>query len=189
MNRSLVAAFVVLFVGCASEDPERIHVRLSMGLEEAGVGDESVGFAPPTTARGDGLTITLNRPVHWIEVERCVEECEPTPFHGYCYYGVSDLVWETAMGVNYAGKFDDVLRGTPEIVGPIVYGELPPNAGWQMDAIDLVEGERYAINVYEYEACDTADQSCVHDAAVGCRFFIIENGALVDITGASEPDD
>jgi hypothetical protein len=59
-------------------------------------------------------------------VERREDECEPTPSHGYCYFGAASVEWETAMGINYEENFDDVLRGPPAIVGPIVYGEHRP---------------------------------------------------------------
>ena len=169
-------------VACAEEEPQRIRMTLEMG--EEGLTNDAAAIAPPTgPTLGDGLTVSLGEPVHWIEVTRCESGCEPTPFRGYCIFGSAFVDWETAMGVDYEGKFDDVLRGEPLITGPIVYGELPANAGWQSDAAPLVEGEMYAINAYVYEACDQDDVACVHDKAHGCRFFTIEDGKLVDITG------
>jgi hypothetical protein len=183
MKRASIIGVWLFSVACAEEEPERIQLTLDMGQQmptENGVD----ALAPPTApVLGEGLTISFGRPVHWIEVERCENECDPIPFRGYCMFGSAFVEWETAMGVDYEGKFDDVLRGEPKITGPIVYGELPANAGWQSDAAPLMEGEIYAINAYVYEACDDGNVSCVHDKAVGCRFFTIENGQLVDITG------
>ena len=186
MKRALIAGIWLFSVACAEEEPEQIQLTLDMSGQnpvEQGVD----ALAPPTApVLGDALTISFGEPVHWIEVERCESECDPTPSHGYCYFGAAILEWETAMGVNYEGKFDDVLRGPPAIEGPIVYGELPANAGWQSDAAALVEGERYAINAYVYEACDDGNVACVHTKAVGCQFFTIENGELVVTTGEEE---
>lgn len=186
MKLASMIAVALCLVACAEEEPERVHLTLEMGEVGLGKGadNEASSLAPPTAPTlGDELTITLGRPVHWIEVTRCETDCDPIPFHGYCMFGSAFVDWETAMGVDYEGKFDDVLRGAPAIAGPITYGELPANAGWQSIAEPLIEGATYAINAYVYEACDTEDDACVHDKAVGCRFFTIQDGQLVDITG------
>lgn len=189
MKRALIVGVALCFVACAEEEPERVLLTLEMG-QDGLTHNDTAALAPPSTAPslGQGLTISFGRPVHWIEVERCESDCDPIPFHGYCMFGSAFIDWETAMGVNYEGKFDDVLRGEPEIVGPIVYGELPDNAGWQSDAVPLVEGETYAINAYVYEACDDYDIACVHTKAVGCQFFVIEDGELVVVTGEPEEE-
>jgi hypothetical protein len=186
MKRALIAGVWLFSMACTeAEDEEVGRVPLTLGVADGTAGVRSSAAGALSPAFGPGLTIDVGMPVHWIEVERCAPEstCEPIPDHGYCYFDVALLEWETAMGENVEGQFDDVLRGEPAIVGPIVYGQLPENAGWQSDAAELVEGERYAINAYVYEACDDGNVACVHTKAVGCQFFTIENGELVDITG------
>ncbi len=190
MKRALVAGLWLFSVACAEEEEVgRVQLTLAVGDSVDARSTDIDSLAPPVApSLGHGLTISLGQPVHWVEVERCAPEstCEPIPDFGYCYFDVAYIEWETAMGENLEGRFDDALRGEPAIAGPIVYGQLPANAGWQSDAVELVEGERYAINAYVYEACDDNNVACVHTKAVGCQFFVIEDGELVDITGESE---
>lgn len=145
-------------------------------------------------------SVALGRAVHWIEVERCASDeidCSVRPtFAGQCLFDASYMVWETAMGEapvcpidgTVAGGFDDALRGPPAIVGPITFGELPANAGWQELSEPLVDGEVYAISAYVYEACDDMAADCIHTKAVGCRFFTMENGAMVPLEPNAELD-
>lgn len=172
----------VALVGCVEEPPERIGITLDSVEQALGAKRAVVAPERPTI---DVASFGLSRPVHWIEVAKC----EPSEarcdvheeLHGYCYFDVSTLAWETAMGANVEGVFDDALRGEPAITGPIVYGELPTNAGWQSEAEPFEEGAVYGINAYVYEACDTEDVSCVHTKAVGCRFFTIQDGVPVTL--------
>jgi hypothetical protein len=181
--RVVVAAIAAVLGGCGEEPPERVTVTLAMG--DPSVESRDQALAPPSTQPSVGPSFVLDRPVHWIEIERCDPEaadCNKTEnYRGYCFYDSAVPVWETAMGVNYPDRFDDVLRGEPAITGPIVYGELPAQAGWQSDAVPLVEGERYSINVYVYEECEHPPLGCVHTKAVGCQFFTIQNGVPVEL--------
>lgn len=172
----------VALAGCGEPEPERIGIAFNMGEPQGAFSKESV-VAPAPVQAPDVSSFGLDRAVHWIEVMRCDAEsanCEErVEVNGNCGYASAFMAWETAMGVNYCDRFDDVLRGEPKITGPIVYGERPENAGWQTKAEPLLEGERYAINVYVYEACDDLDIACVHTKAVGCEFFTISNGVPV----------
>lgn len=170
-------------VGCAEEEPERVSIAFNVASPGGASPKQSVVAPSPELPPLDVSSFALNRPVHWVEVVRCDAEsadCEERYTHnGYCGFETAFVAWETAMGVNFPDRFDDVLRGEPKIAGPIVYGAQPANAGWQSDAEPLVEGERYAISVYVYESCDQLDLACVHTKAVGCEFFTIEGGVPV----------
>lgn len=179
----MVVIAAVALAGCGEPEPERIAIAFNVSASEGAFPKESVVAPSPELPPLDVSNFALNRPVHWIEVDRCDAEsadCEERYTHnGYCGFASAFVAWETAMGENFPDRFDDVLRGEPKITGPIVYGEQPANAGWQSAAEPLVEGERYAISVYVYESCDQVDVACVHTKAVGCEFFTIEDGVPV----------
>ncbi|MFO0619581.1 MAG: hypothetical protein U0414_43745 [Polyangiaceae bacterium] len=183
--------------GCGEDDPEVVTVAF-VGESAAPSAHDAVA-APEPAPRPN---VALNRAVHWVEVTRCANEFAPCSVRpkikGYCMFDTEYVSWETAMGSpspecpddgTVALGYDDALRGTPAIVGPITIGERPANAGWDKQYEPLMDGEVYAISAYVYEACDDLDPACLHIKAEGCQFFTVENGVPVQLEPTIESDD
>lgn len=168
----LLAVGMGLLPACAQDafedsDPERIVVGVT--LVQQGAGFE--------------LQIDPDVPVHWVEVSECEVvdgDCTPYISSQYRYFDSSTLIWETSMA-SEEGSFGPAMTGEPKIAGPIIYGQLPDNAGFQSVATPLREGGRYVVNVYQTAACSDSTLDCLSTEAAGGLFFEIVGGELNEL--------
>ncbi len=187
--RSCFAAVVLgvgVLAGC-SDDPELIPVTIRQGDKDSSFLSQNAEDTGVSLPSATGLIIEPEGKIHWIEVLQCIPDdgpCVPQAYGPYRNFDAAWVVWETAMGENFDLSFDDAMRGPPMIEGPIVYGEMPEHARWQMPAVALEEGELYAVNVYRTESCDTQDDLCLSTQAAGGLFFTVENGQVKEVAPA-----
>ncbi len=168
----LLAVGIGLLPACAQyafedTDPEQIWVGVA--LEPQGAGFE--------------LQIDTDVPVHGLEVSECEVvdgDCTPYISSQYRYFDSSTLIWETSMA-SEEGSFGPAMTGEPKIAGPIIYGQLPENAGFQSQAVPLKEGGRYVLNVYRTAACEDSTFDCLSTEAAGGLFFEIVDGELNEL--------
>jgi len=175
----LVLAMGFVLAGC-EEAPETLTFSLSNG-DDAGAVEESVsrGSLAPAVG-GQRLVIDLDQPVHWIEIEHCIDsQCKPIGHGDYCYFENAEEAWQTAMGEAPGYNFDEALRGQPRIDGTVTYGVQPEHAGWQSEAMPLLEGERYGLNVFVHDGCDDCGDNVLDTTAIGCQYFTIQDGQIV----------
>lgn len=192
MNRYALVLAGLMIAGCSDEESSNpLNFRINEGGPDTASPDAQIPIAP-----GAGF-IEFDGAVHEITVERCDHECDRVILNGNCLFTppfwdthqyVQTGIW-TVSQLDYnldPSLFSQMARQPAAIVGPVNYGELPEGAEYMGpdDPDPLEEGFIYVVTATRYQPCpydDAPGEGCAAAADIGCGFFKLEDGAIVEV--------